>query len=172
MIDLLVTMAGVSSALKSASEITKTILETRDDAIRRAKVIELQGQILSAQASALSAQADQFALLKRVSDLEKEIADVEAWDAEKQRYRLEGIDGKAFVYALKLDMSKGEPAHWICAHCYTDGKKEVLQQSDFVVPPNPNQRKWTCARCKAAMQTHYLAKPSFVETTGEQIEGH
>jgi hypothetical protein len=79
---------------------------------------------------ALGAHAEQFTMVQRIRDLEQEIARIKAWEAEKQRYQLIAPWPGCFVYALK-ETSKGtEPPHWICEHCYQDGRKSILQNSE------------------------------------------
>lgn len=123
--------AGLTS-LKAAFDLAKTLVGVHDQAVVRAKVIELQEQILAAQASAVTAQTDQAGLLKRVGELEKELADLKAWEADKQRYELTEIQqatrkGKVFVYTLKEETHSSEPKHSLCPNCYQNGRKSILQ---------------------------------------------
>lgn len=94
------------------------------------KVIELQSAIFAAQSSALAANADQAAMLEDIRALKEEIARVKAWEAQKQRYQLTPFwEGSAVVYALKKSMCNSEPPHWLCAKCYEEGKRMILQPS-------------------------------------------
>jgi hypothetical protein len=119
--------AELAGFLKTAGEMGKAMIGIRDGAILQAKVIELNGIILSAQGSALVSNQDQFALLDRVRQLEKEIASLEAWDAEKKRYELKKIGKAGFAYVLKKEAGNTEPAHAICANCYGKNVKSILQ---------------------------------------------
>jgi hypothetical protein len=119
-------IAAAASSLKAAADIAKALSELKTFSEVQGKVIDLQREILAAQSSALLAQSEQFTMLKRIDDLEKEIAHVKAWEAQKQRYQLHEPRPSGFVYALKKSMSGGEPAHWICTHCYEDGRKSIL----------------------------------------------
>jgi hypothetical protein len=112
-------MMGVS-AFKAAMDITKGLKDIDDRTRRNEAVIELQEKILGAQ----SAQA---ALVEKVSDLEKEMARLKAWDAEKQRYKLEELRPGVVAYSLKEDMANGEPAHKLCTACYEVGFKSFLK---------------------------------------------
>jgi hypothetical protein len=123
-------MALIQSAITSlntAANIAKGFLQLRTIAEMQGKVIELQSAILAAQSSALAAQSEQATLIQRISELEKEIARVKAWEGQKQRYKLHSPWEGATVYALKRSMCEGEPAHWICTHCYEDGRRSILQ---------------------------------------------
>ena len=116
-------------SLKTASDIAKGFLHLKSLAEVQGKVIDLQEAILSAQSSALAAQSEQFAMIQRVRDLEEEIARVKAWEEEKQRYQLITPWDGCHVYALKDSCKGTEPPHWICAHCYQDGRKALLHNS-------------------------------------------
>lgn len=112
--------AGIG-AIKTAFDMAKGLKDIDDAARRNAAVIELQEKILSAQ----SAQA---ALVEAVSVLEKEVADLKAWGSDKQRYDLVKVEGSdIFAYAVKEAARNGEPNHYLCATCYQNGKKSVLQ---------------------------------------------
>lgn len=138
-------IAGTASALKAAYDLSKAAIGAHDAAAIRAKVSELQGEISSAIASAIAAQTDQLAMLKRVVDLEKEIADLEAWEAEKSRYELVRFDPGILVYSLKPDDEKGEPPHYLCAACYTNGRKSFLQATTEL---KMRLRFHVCPTCK------------------------
>ncbi len=71
------TIAGVTSALNAALDISKTMLGVRDQALFQAKSIELNREIITAQQNAMAANAAQANLVERIRALEKEIADME-----------------------------------------------------------------------------------------------
>ena len=120
-------IAGLISSLKAASEMTKAMIGLRDATVIQGKVIELNGIIMTAQSGALESNVAQFALLDRVRDLEQKLVSLEAWEAEKQRYKLTDFGGGTFAYALKPEMAAGEPPHRLCSACYQRGKKSILQ---------------------------------------------
>jgi hypothetical protein len=138
-------ITGMLESFKAIAQIGNALLKIRDADMIKAKLIELNGEILSAQTSALAANADQFALLKQVSELEKQVAELEAWDAEARKYVLynlraglpmptamPGVQGEAFVYRLKTQGSSGEPIHFLCANCYQDRHKSILQNQELM----------------------------------------
>lgn len=126
MVDL-TAIGGAISALKTAHEAVQGMIDARDTAVFQTKAIELQAQILSAQSSALTAHSDQFALLEKIRKLEEEMAALEAWNTEKERYTLHEIKDRRFTYILKEEMGSSEPTHQICANCYQNKHKSVLQ---------------------------------------------
>jgi hypothetical protein len=143
-------------SLKAAFEIAKSFVGVRDATVIQSKVFELQREILAAQQSALSAQQAQSSLLQQIGDLEKQIADMKTWEAEKERYQLTEVAPRVFAYTLKPEMSGVEPVHWICAVCYQNGKKSILQGF------NSAQSGWThsCPVCHTEIST------GFKEPTG------
>ncbi|MEF8708269.1 MAG: hypothetical protein V5B38_05035 [Candidatus Accumulibacter propinquus] len=118
---------GTISGLRFASDIAKSFLELKSISDVQGKVIELQSAILSAQSSALASHSEQASMVEEIRTLKEEIARVKAWETQKNRYALKRPWDGATVYALKESMSNGEPAHWICAHCYENGKRSILQ---------------------------------------------
>ncbi len=111
--------AGLS-AFKSMFDLAKGLKELDDSATRNAVAIELQEKILAAQ-------AQQSTLIERVSELEAQVAAFEKWETEKQRYELCAIADGQYAYALKEEASASEPPHLLCANCYADNRKSILQ---------------------------------------------
>jgi hypothetical protein len=141
-------IAGTVSSLKSAYDFSKTLLGIRDAAMLNAKVIELQQMILSAQSNALTTQSDMTTLLEEKRALENQVAVLKTWDeTEKLRYELKSVEG-VFIYALKPQAQGVEPPHWICAACYGNQKKSVLQRGGT---PMNGRWPWLCPSCKTAV---------------------
>lgn len=113
---------GGISAVKAAFDIAKGLKDIHDATLRNAAVIELQEKILSAQEM-------QAALIDRIRDLQKEVANFEAWEAEKQKYKLYHLGWGAYAYMLKPDTRGSEPPHWICTKCFSD-KKDIYNTNE------------------------------------------
>jgi hypothetical protein len=145
-------IAGLMTSLKAASDIAQAMVDLRDAAAFQAKTIEFQRTISDALGRAIAAQQERAALLETVDELKKEVADLKEWETQKQRYELrETSDGGALAYALK-DQARGtEPAHWICAQCYEDAKKSILQPETRF--PGRNA-VLVCNRCKSDIIIH------------------
>lgn len=123
-------ISSAISGLRSVAEIAKAMKGLHDQADIQIKVIELQSAILDAQSSALAAQSEQLAMIQKIRDLEGEVARIKAWDETKQRYQLITPWAGCHVYALKETGKGTEPPHWVCPHCYEDGRKSILNDSD------------------------------------------
>ncbi|MGV7218866.1 hypothetical protein [Bradyrhizobium sp. UFLA05-112] len=66
-------IAGMTSALRSATDITKAMLDLRDAAMIQSKVIDLNTKILEAQSAAFAANEERRELLQKLEALEAEI---------------------------------------------------------------------------------------------------
>lgn len=91
----------------------------------QAKAIELNAKILSAQHELFAANAAQSQFIERIRELEEQIANKEAWNAQKQRYRLATPYSGVTAFALQKAMSNGEPPHYVCANCFQGGKLAI-----------------------------------------------
>jgi hypothetical protein len=156
-------ISGAMTALKAVGESAKAMIAIHDASVLHTKVIELNTQIMTAQTSALAALSDQFALLERVGELEKQVAGFEAWETEKQRYELKDLDSGPLAYVLKPDAGGGEAAHWLCATCYQQRKKSILQPFVALAPlPGRHGRIWSCPTCSTKIDVHWTKKPGVI----------
>ena len=130
--------AGVS-AFKSMFDLARGLKDLDDAANRNAVAIELQERILAAQ-------MQQTALIDQVGQLEKRVAELEAWDADKQRYELKEIATNQFAYVVREDARGAEPSHKLCANCFNQNQKSILQTETR----NPGRHTvFFCQRCGA-----------------------
>lgn len=150
MVDLASFQAAASS-LKIASDIARAILDLRDEAKIRAKVMELQRAIIDAQSSTLGAQTEGLAHIEQIRELKQHIVDLEDWAREKERYELYKVKDGVFTYALKETMGNGEPPHQLCAKCYQDGVKSILQEETLAVG---RVELLVCHRCGSELITN------------------
>jgi Zn finger protein HypA/HybF involved in hydrogenase expression len=160
--DGLTDIGSALGALQSASNIVKTLTSLRLDGEKAAKLTELNREILAAQTGAIQANAAQAHLIERVRALEKQIANFETWDTEKEKYQLKSVSRGAFAYVPKHGMETGEPAHWLCANCYQNRKKSLLQY--FSAPSGSvdfDKHIWACGACKSQIKVSYNVSPGF-----------
>jgi Zn finger protein HypA/HybF involved in hydrogenase expression len=132
---------------KSLYDSAKALKDINDATIRNGAIIELQEKILAAREA-------QSSLLERINELEKEVANFKAWETEKQKYEMKVLSPGSIVYALKAQAQGTEPAHYICANCYEDRKKSILQRK----PANALGRQhfgekdsYDCPKCHASI---------------------
>lgn len=146
----------IASSLNTATNIAQAMVGLREASVIQSKVIELQGVILAAQSGALTAQSDQFSLIEKVRQLEQEVASLKGWDAQKEKYELSEISPATFAYALKADSGSPEPSHWLCAACFSDGKKSIIQQGEAIFAGV----MWGCPKCRAQVRVWRNVTPS------------
>jgi hypothetical protein len=154
-------IAGGLAALKSASELSKAIIDIRDATVLQSKAIELQRQILAAQESALAANERQTALLERIKELEEEVVGLKKWDADKSKYDLTNLGTGAFAYVPKPESDIAKPEHWLCVKCFDDGKRGVVQNQGRT--PDKQRSIYTCPNCKNTFQVHWSNHPGRLE---------
>lgn len=116
------------SSLKVVSDLATLIQKSKVDAAVAEKAIELQSAVISLQSAMLTLQSQHDVLLTENNQLKQQLIDVKNWETESQNYHLKAIRSGVFVYATKPDMQSAEPQHWLCANCYQNKKKSLLQQ--------------------------------------------
>jgi hypothetical protein len=152
-------IASLLTSLKAASDITQALVGLRDEQKIQEKVIELTRQILSVQSSALAAQSAQADLLGRVRQLEADLARAKAWDTEKQNYELKKVShGGVFAYVRKPNTGGVELPHWLCADCYSQGRKSILQMAGRD-PSERNIELYKCHPCGSCIRVNYNIQP-------------
>lgn len=143
----LASIGAALSSLKTAFEISKSLVETGQATAINAQIGEIQQMLLSAQASGLEAQAVQAALTEEIKLLKEEIAALHAWGSESERYELQERMSGVFAYRIKEGSRGAEPDHWICAHCFEDKHKSILHTQR-------GERRTTrlvCPRCRTEL---------------------
>ena len=148
-------ISGMFSSIKAAKDIAESMIGLANAEATRGKVLEIQGKMLDAQNFAFAAQEERSALVERVCTLEKEVADLKAWGAEKETYELKTIDGGAFAYVKKKTVQTTEPPHWLCAACYQENQKRILQF-------DKQHERWhlyKCPRCSAQIRVGFTLRP-------------
>jgi hypothetical protein len=133
----------VANSLTAAVNIAKALMDVRDATTIQAKVFELQRAIIDAQQSVFAANEERSGLIQQVNDLEKEQTCLKEWEAEKLRYELVEIAPGILAYAIRESMRGAEPFHYLCANCYTSGRKSFLQQQ----VRTPRLDRYKCTGC-------------------------
>jgi hypothetical protein len=140
------TIGVVISSLNAAVNITKAMKDVHDATILDSKVFELQRAMLDTQSAVFSVNEERSALIERIGALEKEISDLRQWETEKQKYELKALDPTGvYAYARKVISGDAEPHHFICANCYQNGQKSILQATTQLAM---RKRIHVCPRCK------------------------
>ncbi len=132
-----------------------------------AKVSEVNEKLMGANAVALAAQEKQSALSARVKELESEVTRLRDWSAEAERYETREVAVGVFAYLSKSETGKFQSAHKLCANCFNQGTKSLLQQQKVEVG---RQLSLVCHRCKANIVFSYYVEQT-LPSSGRRTAG-
>jgi hypothetical protein len=140
-------IASALSSFKAMKDIAEAMIGLRDAATFRERQIEFQGKIIEAQNALFALQDERTTLVQTIRDREEEIAHLKAWATEKKRYELKDISSGqgSSAYVIKSEMQGPEPLHCICANCYENGEKRILQKTSVIAP---EANTLLCPQCK------------------------
>jgi hypothetical protein len=157
-------------ALKAAAGLVQALSASATQATINEVKLELQQRLLDAQTALFAAQQIQTAATERVSDLEQEIVRLKDWKGEKQRYKLHPIDVGSVAYVPKPGMENGEPPYWLCASCFEEGHRSILQYQRNVTGGGGAKSIYKCGRCQneLAVFWHYSPAQPYVPPQGAQ----
>ena len=122
-------IAAFATAVSHAINIAKAIVETHDEMKLRDLKLEFTTSLLDVSQKQLALTESYQAHLDANEQLKQQLAAYERWEQESQRYHLHQPAPGLFVYTLKPEHAAGQPPHWICAVCYEERKKSVLQRA-------------------------------------------
>ena len=121
------TIYGLVNSVKTIADMVKGINSLHTMTEVKSATSGLLDTLLSVQQDLMVMQVKHSALIDSERDLKQKILQIENWEAEKQRYQLENRGDTAFLYVIKPDMQGSEPRHGICATCYQNRVKSILQ---------------------------------------------
>ena len=140
---------------KAAYEIAKGISALKTEVERNQAVSKVLEVLLSVQNDALSMQEKQSLLLTEVDNLKKKISEFEKWSEIERQYELKEIASGVFVYTYKQSDVNREPMHWLCAKCYNERKKSILQRTRHVIAGI----FYICHTCNSEINDHSKETP-------------
>lgn len=138
------------TCFKTAIDLAKTIKDYTDDIELKSKTAELYTSIISLQGDAMSMQSENHTLLQENHSLREKLMNIEKWQQDSARYELREISPMVFVYSTKEVDDCKEPKHWICAKCYENNKKSILQKAK----QTPTGTKYICHNCGSEICDH------------------
>jgi hypothetical protein len=139
------------TSVKSAYEIAKGISSLKAEVERNQAIAKILEILLSAQADALSMREDYQELLQSKEELSKKLREFEQWQQIESQYKLEEIHRGVYVYTTKNPEALGQPKHWLCANCWQEKKKSILQANYH----HESGAKYTCPRCKTEIHMKF-----------------
>ena len=139
-------ITAVMTSLKAATDIAKGMKDLNDSVEINTKVIDLQNEILNLQTGLLSLQENYSNLLLENNSLKNTIENTDNWKKTKEGYSLLEISEGVFVY----QSDKEELKHWLCATCFDNGKKSILQLRNKSCAGHV----YTCNACESQIIDH------------------
>jgi hypothetical protein len=137
-------ISAALTTIKVAKDLIKGISSLNADVAIKEKTVDLLGTIVDLQEHILSMQSKYGELLKSKSDLEEKLKQHEEWLITKSGYTLNEVATGVFVYCSKESKDATEPKHWLCANCFSNEKKSILQLSKY----DGSGQHYSCPGCK------------------------
>jgi len=134
------------SSISALIKIAKGLQSVRDQHQISQATSELLERILSVQGDALSLQEQHFSLIHEKEKIEKKLSEFEDWKNTQSQYSLfRTLYGKV-VYVPNESHKSSEPKHWLCANCFNERKKSILQPQN-----DGNNFTFFCPKCKTRL---------------------
>jgi rubrerythrin len=144
-------ITSLIGSVKTAYDIAKGISNLKAEVERNQAVAEILKILLAVQADALSMQGQYQKLLQSKDELAEKLAEFEQWQKTESQYELQEVHRGIFVYSPKNPDQLKEPKHWLCANCWQERKKSVLQ-ADY---HHESAAAYTCPRCKTTIKMKF-----------------
>jgi len=131
-------ITAVTSGIKSATDIVEKLSEKVKDARVLKEINELLFIISSLNMKILELQNSIFSLHKENLDLKNQIEACKArkiedkqWRKTAERYCLISLGAGTQVYAYQPRDGDATPPHYLCASCFQEKKKSILQKTGY-----------------------------------------
>jgi hypothetical protein len=126
--------------VRSAREVISASKDLRD-------FNELSATLSKVYADLIAAQKAAAALEKEVGLLKEEVVHLKDFHTQIERYQLKELESGMFVYARKDGMEDGEPPHYLCQKCTSQGQIALLQPIRL-----GRLTKYVCSHCQSNVQ--------------------
>lgn len=152
-------ITALFSSIKTAHDLVKSLCSLKVEKETAKVLMDTLKVLLSVQSDAYSVLAKCDELVKTKETLEKKIAECDQWTQTESQYKLEEIHRGLFVYTPKHQDEHHQPNHWLCANCWQERKKSILQAEYH----HDTAAAYTCQRCKAKIAIQFKPdSPMFV----------
>lgn len=145
------------TALKAAMELVKAGKGVIEQAAMANALFEIQQRLMDTQGAALQILEEKTGLVKQVHDLETQLAAREDWKAEAENYELTQVAQGVSAWTEKRCEAKLVDAIKLCANCFSEKQKSILQMQHEHVN---RERSLRCARCKDKIIFRYFSDQS------------
>lgn len=121
-------IGSLLTSSKVAYDIAKGISALKSDVDRNESISKILEVLLTVQTNALSVNAIAQELQEEKYALTQKIMEFEKWSETENQYELKEIAIGVFVYSRNSAMASSEPKHYLCARCFNERKKSILQR--------------------------------------------
>jgi len=139
------TITVIIAGIKTSIDLLKNLSKKEKSPESLQIISSIQSTQLSLQSDILSFQSEINSLQDKNRQLEQKLSEYENWEITENRYELKEIATGVFVYSKKKNSRITEPQHWVCAKCFQDRKKSILQ----CLNPIQVHKIFECQNCKS-----------------------
>ena len=144
-------LVAAIQGLKNLSELVKGANNLVNQHAIATAVSDVTFKLMEAQTVLLSIQEEHGRDRTRIRDLEMKLEQMDEWKTEAARYKLQELVPGRLVYSLKPEAANGEPRHFLCANCFGEHKKSILQLDNHL---------WFCQKCNTSLSKYgFLPHP-------------
>ena len=141
---VMIAEAGAAiSGIKLAMDMARGLSALKSEAEINMAIIDIQRILLEAQSSAIEEKQKLVNLSYQIQQLQVELKSKNDWTKEAQRYALTACETGVFTYDLRPEFANGETQHRLCANCFNNQKKSILQ----------GKKMAACQSCEKRIQT-------------------
>ena len=151
------TVATFLGALKNLKDLTASLSDTVPQQVRD-QVLDLADRFSDVQVGLLESHQREAELVDRCRALKEELDRAKDWETQRARYLLKTLNSGAAVYVQKPDVEVPEDPHWLCANCFENREKSIVQPQRGIL--QQGQQEWKCPRCRATFGVPWGAAPS------------
>lgn len=153
--------AGLFQLAANLATMGKEIVTGTDAAKRNAQLIEFQTALIGLNSMVANVQQDNVNLRREKDAAEEALKRMQDWSVTKQRYAMATPFRGCTVFALRKEMSGGEPAHYLCAACFTKGRGSILQGYEGKATKTGGREygHFYCNECRSEAHTTYMDAP-------------
>ena len=120
-------ITALITSTKTALDIVRGIRSLNTEVQRNESISKILEALIAIQSEALAVQEKHQKALEEKYELATRLKDFEKWSEIEELYELKDLGGNVFVYAYKKIDTSTEPMHYLCANCFKDKKKAILQ---------------------------------------------
>ncbi|QII11205.1 hypothetical protein KsCSTR_18250 [Candidatus Kuenenia stuttgartiensis] len=144
-------IANLLASVKAACDLVSSYKTRKVDKATAEFIMFHTDKLVSVQKHAHSVIERCAELIKAKEELEKKIAEFAQWNKTETQYQLKEIHRGIFVYVPKEPVTPEHPAHWLCANCWQERKKSILQAEHH----HESAAAYTCHRCNTKIEMRF-----------------